>query len=426
MLELSRRFWQIVALLGSLICFPAFALQPQEIVVIANQRVKEGLDLAAYYMSQRSIPQDRLLTVKLGREDTLSRQDYVAKLVRPLREFVTAAGKKTEIRCLLVMHGIPLKVDAPELTEEEEKLSEELDRQRDHLQKRLQVLDSRQSTTAEQLRSELETIESRRKNLQRFSRRAALDSELTLVLADDYPLSGWVPNPYFVGFKDKKGLVDKSRVLMVSRLDGPRPDIVRRMIDDSLAAEKNGLEGIAYFDARWPQAKEKNLTGYELYDHSIHLAAENLGNLARLPVVLDQQEKLFLPGQCPKAALYCGWYSLANYIAAFQWQKGAVGYHIASAECTTLTRPGSQIWCKRMLEEGAAATLGPVDEPYVQAFPLPEVFFPLLAEGYLTLAECYQVSLPYLSWKMVLLGDPMYKPFKPGIPTQPTHYFLPF
>lgn len=64
-----------------------------------------------------------------------------------------------------------------------------------------------------------------------------------------------------------------------------------------------------------------------------------------------------------------------------------------------------------MLEEGAAAVIGPVDEPYVQAFPVPEVFFGLLVEGSLTLAECYAAGTPWLSWRMVLIGDPLYRPF---------------
>jgi hypothetical protein len=29
----------------------------------------------------------------------------------------------------------------------------------------------------------------------------------------------------------------------------------------------------------------------------------------------------------------------------------------------------------------------------------------------LSLAECYLISLPYLSWQMVLIGDPLYLPF---------------
>jgi uncharacterized protein (TIGR03790 family) len=64
-----------------------------------------------------------------------------------------------------------------------------------------------------------------------------------------------------------------------------------------------------------------------------------------------------------------------------------------------------------MLEKGIAATIGPVGEPYVSGFPLPQIFFGYLVDGYLTLAECYLISLPYLSWKMVLIGDPLYRPF---------------
>ena len=65
-----------------------------------------------------------------------------------------------------------------------------------------------------------------------------------------------------------------------------------------------------------------------------------------------------------------------------------------------------------MLQDGIAATIGPVSEPYVQAFPVPEMFFGLLVNSPLTLAECYFLSTPYLSWQMVLVGDPLYRPFK--------------
>ena len=64
-----------------------------------------------------------------------------------------------------------------------------------------------------------------------------------------------------------------------------------------------------------------------------------------------------------------------------------------------------------MLEEGAAAVLGPVNEPYVQAFPVPELFFRFLLDGYWTLSESYALSEPFLSWQMILIGDPLYRPF---------------
>jgi len=129
-------------------------------------------------------------------------------------------------------------------------------------------------------------------------------------------------------------------------------------------------------------------------------------------VIVNAEPEVFQPGQCPHAALYCGWYSLGRYVDAFSWARGSVGYHIASAECRTLKRPGSRVWCKRMLEEGIAATLGPVNEPYVQAFPVPQLFFRFLLDGYWSLAECYGLSMPFWSWQMVLIGDPLYRPFR--------------
>ncbi|MCJ7615236.1 MAG: TIGR03790 family protein, partial [Desulfobacterales bacterium] len=225
-------------------------------------------------------------------------------------------------------------------------------------------------------------------------------------------LSGWIPNPYFIGFNKQKLLIEKDKVLMVSRLDGPSDKIVKKIIDDSINAEDNGLKGIAYFDARWPDPGDKKVSGYGFYDKSIHRTADIFKKTNIMPVVKDDTNELFKQGECPEAAIYCGWYRLSNYVDAFVWQPGSIGYHIASGECTTLKSKNSRVWCKMMLEKGVAATVGPVGEPYVQAFPVPEIFFGFLADGNLTLAECYIVSLPYLSWKMVLVGDPLYRPFK--------------
>jgi uncharacterized protein (TIGR03790 family) len=76
-----------------------------------------------------------------------------------------------------------------------------------------------------------------------------------------------------------------------------------------------------------------------------------------------------------------------------------------------LRKAGSTVWCKKMLEKGVAATLGPVAEPYLQSFPAPEVFFGSLLDGS-TLMESYMVSNPCWSWQMVLIGDPLYRPFR--------------
>jgi uncharacterized protein (TIGR03790 family) len=312
------------------------------------------------------------------------------------------------------MYGVPLKVQPAEMTAEEKHQVADLRKSREIVNKRIKALDGRQKEQIKKLRDKLSTIEKRISNLTKHDQRASFDSELALVLRDDYPLSGWVPNPFFVGYRNEN--LSRENILLVSRLDGPTDQIVKRIIDDSIEIEKTGLEGSAYFDARWKRPAEnqnkKPKIDYGFYDRSIHLAAERVAKSGRLPVVVNDKSELFKAGECPDAALYCGWYSLAKYVPAFTWQKGAVGFHIASSECSTLKSKNSRVWCKRMLEEGVAATIGPTSEPYVQAFPIPEIFFGLLVDGRLSLAECYALSKPFWSWQMVLVGDPLYRPFK--------------
>jgi len=68
------------------------------------------------------------------------------------------------------------------------------------------------------------------------------------------------------------------------------------------------------------------------------------------------------------------------------------------------------------MTDGVVATLGPVAEPYLHAFPQPDEFFPLLCTGRLTLAEVYWYSNPLVSWMNTCVGDPLYTPFRVNPP----------
>jgi uncharacterized protein (TIGR03790 family) len=330
--------------------------------------------------------------LKATAEENCSRDDYEKYIASPIKAFLIKNDPEgIKFRCLVTMYGVPLRVDPPELTSDERKKLSELYKKYESAREKIKkgVEPGQDNEELRRLNEEEANLKKQIDRLRKTFQVASVDSELALVREDPYPLEGWLPNKYFLGFqgRDIKNLPQKA--IFTSRLDGPSKEIVRRMIDDSLHAEKEGLQGKAYFDARWPDPKEKELTGYAFYDRAIHQTARLVEKNQRMPVVLDSNEEVFQPGQCPDAALYCGWYRLAHYVDAFTWVRGAVGYHITSAECTTLKNKGSQVWCKMMLEKGAAATLGPVAEPYVHAFPLPDLFFGLLLEGRLTLAECY-------------------------------------
>ena len=234
---------------------------------------------------------------------------------------------------------------------------------------------------------------------------ASVDSELSMVLFDDYDLYRWQINE----LKNKK-LITSAKTIMVSRLDGPNPKIASQLVDKAIKAETIGLKGSAYIDPGYSRLK-KGQSLFEQYDKSLEATAKLIKKKTKLHVVLHRSSELFQPGQCPNAALYCGWYSLKKYIDAFDFVDGAIGYHIASWEAVDLRDPNSTQWCPAMLKDGVTATIGAVAEPYLHTFPPPDELFEKLLNG-ATLVEAYYQSKPFNSWQMILIGDPLYTPFK--------------
>jgi len=391
-----------------LFCSNASALEPKEVLVVGNLNAANRKSLATYYMDLRQVPNKNLVLLFMTDKETCTRDEYTKKAVPPIKRFL---DQNKHIRAIVTIFGVPLRISSPGRTKSEQTKLDKLETQRQKIENQLSQDETVDIKTIQGKSSELsnikKTISDYKKTIDKV---ASFDSELSLVKKEHYDLNMWLPNPYYLGLRNQNIDIKRSEVLMTSRLDGANTTIVKRIINDTIEAEKEGLKGSAYFDARWKDpGSEKELSGYAFYDRSIHGVSQLLLKENRINVVLNDENTLFQKGQCPDTALYCGWYSLAKYIDAFKWTKGSVGYHIASSECTTLKGEQSQVWCKKMLDNGIAATIGPVGEPYVQAFPVPRIFFNFLTEGYLTLAESYIISLPYLSWKMVLVGDPLYK-----------------
>jgi uncharacterized protein (TIGR03790 family) len=239
---------------------------------------------------------------------------------------------------------------------------------------------------------------------------SSFDNELGLALWPEYSLLRWQNNILHSAFDATlRGTLPKT--LIVSRLEAPTFERTKQLVDAAIAVEKEGLAGKVYIDARGMGA-DRNPGSYGDYDQNLRDLGAWLKEHTTLDLVIDNKDKLFQSGDCPDAALYCGWYSLANYVDAFAWKPGSVAYHIASSEADTLRRADSNVWCKKMLEKGVCATLGPVYEPYLSAFPRPLDFFTLLLTGQFPLGEVFAATNPYTSWVVVLVGDPLYNPFK--------------
>jgi len=401
-----------IAIVTCLIFFVAgagFALEPDEILVIANSDVAASVQIAQYYCAKRKVPKDNILALPLTTSETISRDDYEKQLAEPIRKKLSSLEFAVKIRCLLTTYGVPIKVSGRgPLKGQEDKL------------KQLKKLAEQEKNKIEQ--SERKGLVKSDKQKQKVNRKlarlqseidrivgketgACVDSELSMVFFGDYELYRWQPN----ALKNSVQYWD-FRTLMVCRLDGPGERVAQGLVDKAIAAEKTTLTGIAYIDSR-DIADSKKPYSFGWFDQSLRDLAVLTRLRTEMAVKQERTEKLFAPGSCPRTAIYCGWYSLKKYIDAFDFVDGAIGYHISSWEAIDLRDPNSSQWCPAMLADGITATLGAVAEPYLLSFPEPRAFFLELFNGR-CLVEAYYHTKPLNSWQLVLIGDPLYRPFR--------------
>jgi uncharacterized protein (TIGR03790 family) len=243
---------------------------------------------------------------------------------------------------------------------------------------------------------------------------AAVDSELALLPVFGLPKGGFVPNPFFD--VKKTGLVRigpelAKSMILVTRLDGPRPEDVRRMIDDSLYAEKSRLAGLAVVDTRGLTDVNQ---GYILGDIWLRNSRDQLVKDGWTVKFDDKNEVLPATDPCNHVALYFGWYAdnaTGPWVTApDRFVRGAIAYHLHSFSAATV-RSNPSNWVGPLIAHGAAASMGMVYEPYLMLTPHIDIFTKrLLAGNYF--AEAAYASEMGLSWMMTVVGDPLYRPFR--------------
>jgi len=396
----------------------ALALEAEEILVIVNRNISDSSRVGRYYCEKRNVPYENILYLHLGKKlvETISRDGYEKWIAEPVLFELLKNRALGQIRCLLTTYGVPTKIGCRKPLEGQEDKLKQLEqsfKQQKAKIEQLKLDDSGDKAKAAdelkksklmlaRLKRQIDYIKGRETN-------ASVDSELSMVLVGDYELYRWQPN------KLKGGMLGLDfQTLMVSRLDAASCEIAMGLVDKALKAEKTGLKGRAYIDSRGLKNGKAGSYGY--YDQSLRDMVLLTEVRTEMPVKEEQTGELFAPGTCPDTGIYCGWYSNGKYVDAFDFVDGAVGYHIASSEATWLHDPNGAQWCTAMLRDGIAATLGPVAEPYLHSFPEPKVFFAELYKG-TCLVETYYRTKPFNSWMLLLIGDPLYRPFAKDQPS---------
>ncbi|HXT42012.1 MAG TPA: TIGR03790 family protein [Candidatus Angelobacter sp.] len=365
-----------------------------EAVVIYNSRMPESKDLAFYYAQRREVPTNQVLGFELPTTETMTRTEFRDELQKPLlkalerqklltirSEIIPATREKTgdafqkitdaRIRYLTLCYGVPVKIlSDPHLSE----------------------------PIADRTRIELRRNE------------AAVDSELAAMplLLQNLPLTGPARNPV-AGVTNAALIHPTNGVLVVARLDGPSVETARGLVDKAMEAETNGLWGRAYFDLRG-----LTNTSYKIGDDWIRGAAELIKRLGFETVVDDRPETFSAAFPMSQIAFYAGWYD-GQFSGPFtrpkvEFMPGALAYHLHSFSAHVLRSP-DQYWAGPLLARGATATIGYVEEPYLEGtVNVAALFADFTVLGF-TFGEAAYAAQQSVSWQTTVVGDPLYQSF---------------
>ena len=363
----------------------------KSVVIVYNAEDPESKPLADYYARKRGVPTNQICEIDAHVTDTISRQEFNEKIRDPIWKFLTHQGflqqeprtvmdpvlgripslatVSSSVSYLVLMYGVPLKIQRSAVLHEDPSDKKPTGYQRDE---------------------------------------ASVESELATLPSTGLPIAGPLRNPFFGSTLAHFGPPLNKEILLVGRLDGPDPQTVRRMIDDALTAEHYGLQGRAYFDAQGTH-DPGYIVGDDWVRNTWHAFQQ-----AGYECDFDERPETFAEDYpMTDVAVYAGWYServVGPFLRPdFHFQTGAVAYHLHSSSGASV-RTRTAFWVGPLLAKGAAATMGNVYEPYLTLTPHIDMFFKRLLDGAPFLEAGYY-SEAGLSWQTTFDGDPLYRPF---------------
>jgi uncharacterized protein (TIGR03790 family) len=381
---------------GLLLLAPLFVRAGgDEVVVVYNSWLPASKAVAEHYAAARHVPALQVMGFGLTTNEVISRKDFTELLQKPLVDRLEAArlwkfGEvpvpdtnglqgltetrlvQSKIRYAVLCYGVPLKIA--------------------------------QTSKLDELEAKLVGVEFRHNE-------ASVDSELAWLprIKEQIPLTGPLQNSFYT-CTNPATMNCTNGLLMVTRLDGPTPEIASSLVDKAMEAESNGFWGRAYFDARGLKTNDN----YYLGDSWMMMGAEICRRLG-FETELDTNAATF-PASFPMShiAIYAGWYE-GNVSGPFtapkmEFMPGAFAYHLYSFSADTV-RSATRNWCGPLLAKGATCTMGCVYEPYLQFTPNIAFFLSGFGSGY-TFGEAAWAAQPALSWQTTVIGDPLYEPFK--------------
>lgn len=359
----------------------AWALDPAQVLVVANGAVSGSAELATYYSTRRGIPTDHILVIDVPASESIDRSSFERTVEAPIAKWLRDHSALDDVVAIVLCKGMPHRL----------------------------------AGTAG-----------------RAGTQASLDSELTLLYRRMVGASvlpqGPTANPYFLGSRPLSDAKPFSRAefdtFLVTRLDGFTFDDARGLVDRALMAVSRGT---FVLDQR---------EGQDLGDRWL---VEAVTRLRSEPAVGGVQLDI-LPslGADGRAIGFYSWGSsdpaLRTRRTSLVFEPGAIGGRFLSTDARTFREPPAEwspaAWETKeqffestpealvgdLVRDGVTAVSGNVAEPYLDSAVRPDILLPAYARGF-SVGEAFYLAMPSLGWQTLVLGDPLTRPFA-GVATQ--------
>jgi len=110
-MHLLQRITPVVLI--SAVAGSAWALDGDQVLVVANANVADSVVLAKHYAKARSIPSENVLLITTARGFGVSRKGYDDQIRFPIQRALLLRKLSGRIRCVCLMWGVPVRVAAP-------------------------------------------------------------------------------------------------------------------------------------------------------------------------------------------------------------------------------------------------------------------------------------------------------------------------
>ena len=362
-----RRSLGVVPVFAGVLWSQAIGLgQPENVLVVTNDASAISKEVSQYYQKARSIPASNICHIRTEAIETIERAAYV-EIERGVTKCLAAPLLAGRVRYIVLTQGTPLQIAAS---------------------------------------SQVGTIN---------SDGASVDSELALLYArrqgQPLPVVGMVPNPFFRQ-RDTPFTQRAFPIYLVTRLAGYDLAGIRAMIDRGLQAHNRGK---AVIDLKDDSDREGNNW---LRTAALLIPAGRC--------VLDESTKVLsgLSGVIAYASWGSNDFARKERFLHMKWLPGAIATEFVSTNGRTFERPPAawnlgtwadtkgwwhgapQSLTADYLLEGASGATGHVNEPFLQQCPRPDQLIPAYLGGR-NFAESAYLSIPFLSWMNIVVGDPL-------------------